>query len=301
MTRARGLLERCPGAAGARRVAAAGTLDEAVRRLATTPYQRRLTAGMSLPAAQRAVAATLLWHLRVLAGWLPRRGVDDLRLLASGFEIVNVEGHLRQLSGEPSEPSPYELGALATAWHHLSRTARPEELRIALQASPWRGAGGSAAELAVGLRLIAAARTAARVPPAARWAAGRAALLVARERFVHGRELPAQATGPAARLIGPAYRAPDFRAYRRRLPVSARWALRGIEDPAGLWQAEGRWWRDIEQDGRSMSRRCRYDAIPVVGVVAVLSADAWRTRAALELTVSGASSPEGFDDFDFLV
>ncbi|MFE3650652.1 hypothetical protein ACFXO2_22990 [Streptomyces sp. NPDC059152] len=301
VTRAGGLLTRCPGATGARRVAAAGTLDEAMRRLAPTPYQRRLTAGMTLPAAQRAVTTTLLWHLRVLAGWLPRHGVDCLRLLASGFEIVNIEGRFRLLNGDASEPAPYELGSLATAWHRLSRADRPEELRTALRASPWRDPGGTPAERAIGLRLTAVARTATRVPSAARWSAGRAALLVARERFVHGRELPVQATGPAARLLVSAHRARDFTEFRDRLPASAQWALRGVDDPADLWQAEGLWWRDIEQNGWRMVRRTRYDAIPVVGAVAVLSADAWRTRAALELAAHGASTLEGFDGFGVLV
>ncbi|MFE6685874.1 hypothetical protein ACFVFQ_05280 [Streptomyces sp. NPDC057743] len=299
VTRARGLLSRSPGAPGARQVATAGTLEEALRRLAPFPYWRGLDAGVSLPAAQRAVAATLLWHLRVLAGWLPHRGVECLRLLAAGFEIVNIEARFRQLSSGAQEPSPYALGALATAWHRISRATGPEELRPLLAASTWRDAGGTAAELAVGLRLTAAARTAARVPCAARWSAGRAAILVARERFVHGRELPARAGRPAAQLLGSAYRAPDFRAYQRRLPSAAGWALRGIDEPADLWRAEGRWWGDIEQDGLQMVRRTRYDAIPVVGAVAALSADAWRVRAALELAANGASL-EDFDGFGFL-
>ncbi|MGD3110679.1 hypothetical protein [Streptomyces sp. YGL11-2] len=295
MTRARGLLTRCPGEPGACRIADAGSLDAALRLLATTPYRGRLTTGMSLPAAQRAVTATLLWHLRVLAGWLPRRGVDCLRLLASGFEIVNIEARYRQLSSRVAEPPPYELGSLATAWNRVARAARPEDLRTALSTSPWRDPGGTAAELAVGLRLTSAARTAVRVPCAARWSAGRTALLVARERFVHGRAPSASAMGPAAQLLGSASRAPDFREYRRRLPAPAGWALRGIDEPAALWQAEGRWWRDVEQDGLRMARRTRYGMDPVVGAVAVLSADAWRTRGALELAANGASFQEGFD------
>ncbi|MGW5118567.1 hypothetical protein ACWEQ8_24485 [Streptomyces noursei] len=300
VTRAGGLLTRCPGATGAGRVARAGTLDEAVRRLATTPYQRRLTGGMTLQAAQRAVTATLLWHLRVLAGWLPRQGVDCLRLLASGFEIVNIESRFRLLGGGASEPAPYAMGSLATAWHRLSRAARPDELRAALQASPWHDPGGTPTERAIALRLTAAARTASWVPAAERWSAGRAALLVAREQFVRGRELPAPAIGPAARLLGTSHRARDFVEFSGALPASARWALRGIDDPADLWQAEGRWWRDVEEDGRRMARRIRYDATTVVGAVAVLSADAWRTRAALVLAASDSSSSEGRDDFGVL-
>ncbi|MCK7622206.1 hypothetical protein MUU72_03535 [Streptomyces sp. RS10V-4] len=300
VTRARGLLAHAPGPSGAREVATAGTPADALRRLAASPYQR-VPAAASLATAQRAVTGTLLWHLRVLAGWLPHRGVECLRLLASGFEIANIEARFRQLNGAEGEPAPYELGALATAWHRAARAAGPGELRAALSTSAWRDPGGTAAELAVGLRLTAAARTAARVPGAARWSAGRAALLVARERFVLGRDLPDRARAPAARLLGAAHRAPDFDAYRRRLPPAAGWALRGIDAPEGLWRAEGRWWRDIEQDGLRMARRTRYDAIPVVGAVAALSADAWRMRAALALAAHPGVPREESDGFGVLV
>ncbi len=289
------MLVRRLGTSDARRIAAAGTLEDALRGLATTPYGRQPAAGTSLSAAQRAVTATLLWHLRVLAGWLPRRGVDCLRMLASGFEIANIEAHVRRLSGSRTEPPPYALGALATAWSRLTRTPDPEALRAALIASPWRDPGGTAAAMAVTLRLTAAARTASRTPPAARWSAGRAALLVARERFVHDRPLPATALGPAVGVLGTAAHASTYREYRRRLPAAAGWALHGIDDPADLWQAEGRWWRDVEQDGLRMARRTRYDLVPVVGAVAVLSTDAWRTRAVLELAADAAAPPEGFD------
>nr|WP_202466665.1 hypothetical protein [Streptomyces sp. SID4951] len=289
------MLVRRLGTPEARRIAAAGTLEDALRGLATTPYFRQPASGISLPAAQRAVTATLLWHLRVLAGWLPRRGVECLRMLASGFEIANIEAHFRRLSGSGAEPPPYPLGALATVWSRLARTPDPEALRAALIASPWRDSGGTAAAMAVTLRLTAAARTAARIPPAVRWSAGRAALLVARERFVHDRPLPATAIGPAVGVLGTAVHAPTYRDYRRRLPAAAGWALHGIDGPADLWQAEGRWWRDVEQEGRRMARRARYDMVPVVGAVAVLSTDAWRTRAVLELAADASAPPEDFD------
>ncbi|MFI9357974.1 hypothetical protein [Streptomyces lydicus] len=294
VTRARGMLIRRLGVPGARRIAAAGTLDDAVRDLATASYYRPAS-DAALPTLQRGVTASLLWHLRVLAGWLPRRGVECLRLLAAGFEIANIEGHLRRVSGSEAPP-PYVLGALSTAWSRLVCAAEPDALRAALAASPWRDPGGTAASMAVTLRLTAAARTAARIPPAVRWSAARAALLVARERFVHGRPLPAAADGPATGVLGTAaVRAPTYRDFRRRLPASAGWALRGTDDPADLWQAEGRWWRDIEQDGLRMASRARYDMVPVVGAVAVLSADAWRTRAVLELAADDAALPEDFD------
>ncbi len=295
VTRARGMLVRRLGLAGARRIAAAGTLDDALRGLTTTPYCRQLTSGASLPEAQRAVSAALLWQLRVLAGWLPRRGVEALRLLASGFEMANIETRFRQLSRGDEAPPPYVLGALATVWGRLARASEPDTLRTALIASPWRDPGSTAAAMAVTLRITAAARITARIPPAARWSAGRAALLVARERFVHDRQLPAAASSPAAAVLGSAIHAPTYRDYRRRLPTAAGWALHGIDDPADLWQAEGRWWRDIERDGLRMARRARYDMVPVVGAVAVLSTDAWRTRAVLELAADDTAGPEDFD------
>lgn len=295
VTRARSMLVRRLGITGARHIAAAEDLEDALRGLATTPYCRHLASGASLPTAQRAVTAALLWHLRVLAGWLPRRGVECLRLLASGFEIANIETHFHRLFGSGEVPPPYVLGALATVWGRLAGTSEPEALRAALIASPWRDPGSTPAAMAVTLRLTAAARIAARIPPAVRWSAGRAALLVARERFVHDRPLPATAHGPAVGVLGAAVHARTYRDYCRRLPAPAGWALRGIDDPADLWQAEGRWWRDIEQDGLHMTRRARYDMVPVVGAVAVLSTDTWRTRAVLELAADDTAPPESFD------
>ncbi|MFF7408983.1 hypothetical protein [Streptomyces lydicus] len=295
VTRARGMLVRRLGVPGARRIAAAGTLDDALHDLATASSYRCPASDAAVPTLQREVTASLLWHLRVLAGWLPRRGVECLRLLASGFEIANIEAHLRRVSGS-NVPQPYAMGALSTVWNRLAGVSEPEALRAAVTASPWRDPGDTAASMAVTLRLTAAARTAARIPPAVRWSAGRAALLVARERFVHGRPLPATADGPAVGLLGPAaVRASAYDNFCRSLPATAGWALHGIDDPADLWRAEGRWWRDIEQDGLRLASRARYDMVPVVGAVAVLSADAWRTRAVLELVADDTAPPEDFD------
>ncbi|WP_327426453.1 hypothetical protein [Streptomyces sp. NBC_01236] len=119
------MLSRCLGASGAQDVAGAATLDDALRYLGSTPYRHDLGSGAGLADAQRAVSTTLLWHLRVLAGWQPRAGAAAVRLLASGFEIANVDDHVRALSGADHSPParpPYRLGALATAWPRLSLT-----------------------------------------------------------------------------------------------------------------------------------------------------------------------------------
>ncbi|MFG2884182.1 hypothetical protein ACGFYV_18105 [Streptomyces sp. NPDC048297] len=190
--RAKALVGRYPGAGGGRQIAACGTLDDALRRLATTPYSRYVRTAVSLPEAQRAVAATPLWHLRVLAGWLPRGGVRLLVPLAAGFEIANVTTWLLTPDERRAQaPQPYRLGALETAWRSLEHAGTPAQLRAALAASPWGDPGGDTPwALITGMRMAAARRTAVSVPPARRWAQGRAALLTARELFVHRRPLP---------------------------------------------------------------------------------------------------------------
>ena len=99
--RARAMAQRQLGADAARRLAACGSLAEAQRMLARTPYAPAGQPGQTLAAAQRAVAECLLWDLRVLAGWLPRQGVGLLRALACWFEIANVDELLQSLAGRP--------------------------------------------------------------------------------------------------------------------------------------------------------------------------------------------------------
>ncbi|MGW2635292.1 hypothetical protein ACWC2K_39265 [Streptomyces chattanoogensis] len=299
VTRARAMLSRGLGTAGVREVATAPTLDDALRYLGTTAYRRDLGPATSLADAQRAVGATLLWHLRVLAGWQPRSGANAVRLLAAGFEIANVEEHLRTVSGTPlpRPVRPYRLGMLATAWPRLARTGSPAELRGALAASLWGDPGAeSPAAVATGMRISAAVRTAAAVPEAVRWATGRLALLVGREVFVVGRRLAQPSARRASRLLGSAaVRAVSFADFRQRLPDTGRWALDGIDDAADLWRAEARWWDRLERDGTELLRGSRMSSAPVVGTVAVLSADAWRVRGALELAARGGRPTEVFD------
>ncbi|MFI6358124.1 hypothetical protein ACIBJF_37140 [Streptomyces sp. NPDC050743] len=296
--RARALVARYPGAEGAREIARGPTLDDALRRLATTPYARytRTTAG--LPDAQRAVAAGLLWHLRVLAGWLPPGGARLLVPLAAGFEIANVVTRLPTPDGRRTEtPEPYRLGALETAWRSLERAGTLAELRAALAASPWGDPGGDTPwALVTGMRMAAARRTAVSVPPAHRWAQGRAVLLTARELFVHHRSLTESVRRDAARLLGTrASTASSYREFRDSLPSAARWVLAGIDEPGELWRAETRWWRTVQTEGAAMLRQGRYVPAVVVGAVALLSVDAWRVRAALESAARGGRPGEAFD------
>ena len=294
--RARALTRRRLGREAARRLAASPSLDAAVTALVHSPYGHDVRPGQTLAEAQRAVTATALWNLRVLAGWAQREGAGMLRVLLSIVEIGNVEDHLRRLAGTQAPP-PFRLGSQETAWARLAQTTSAAEVRRVLTASPWGDPGGETLrEIGLAMRTSLADRVMGAVPAAAAWAAGATALLVAREALLERRVLPDQAQTSAARVVGPAAVAagtlPELVA---ALPRSARWALTGVTQPADLWHAEARWWARIEHDGLALGRRAVAGPQALVATTAVLAADAWRVRAALELAARGGAPLEVFD------
>lgn len=133
--RVRAWLRRRLGAAGARRLAASRSLADAQHVLVAGPYRHDVRVGMTLEETEHAVGATLLWHLRVLAGWQPRTGAERLRLLARAFEVANIAEHVRSLTGATAERR-YQLGTLGTAWNRLSEATSPAEVRSVLATSP---------------------------------------------------------------------------------------------------------------------------------------------------------------------
>lgn len=294
--RARAMARRRLGAVATRELASSPTLAEAVETLSRSPYGRMVHSGDSLDEAQRGVAATLLWNVRVLAGWLPARGAQALRVLTGWFEVANVDEHMRVLAGEPALP-PYPLGTLATAWPRLARTGSAAELRAELAGSPWGDPGGeSPREIQLSMRLAWADRVAGQVAPAMPLAAGGAALLVAREVFARGMPLPGAAGKLAARLLGPDWAAAtSIEDLAKRARPDARWALRGVASPADLWRAEARWWARLVRDGRAMLAGHGFGLERAVGAVALLAADAWQVRGALEAAARGSGARVVFD------
>ncbi len=305
--RARALTRRRLGRAGCRELAGLPSLDAAVTRLASTSYGHDVRAGQSLAVAEHAVGETLLWHLRVLAGWLPPGGAGMLRVLAAGFEIANTDEHLRQLSGREGTAygvvTPYRLGTLSTAWPRLASTTSMSEVRAVLRASPW-GDPGDSSERAVrqAMRLSWAGRVAATAPTARTWASAAAVLLVARALPATSQRLPADLARAATSLLGrDAMAARTLDELAGSLPRSLRWVLADQAvggaggDPDELWRAEGHWWRRVEADGFALVRSAGLGPDVQVGVAAVLAADAWRVRAALELAVRGGTSVAVFD------
>lgn len=294
--RARAFGRRRLGRAGARSLASAPSLAEALSSLASSPYARGGDVGRGLAEAQHAVGAGLLWNVRVLAGWLPREGADALRALAGWFEIANVDELLRGLAGGTVEPA-YRLGTLATAWPQLASATSATDVRTVLSRSAWGDPGGERAwEVQLAMRLAWADRVAASVPPAAAWASGGAALLVARETIGRGRRLPEPLHGVTARLIGTdAVAAGGFAELAATASPSARWALQGVAAREDLWAAETRFWRRVEDDAFRLARTWRFGLGPVVGAIALMAVDAWRVRAALELASRGGGPEEVLD------
>lgn len=301
VVRAKALARRRLGAAGARAVAKSPGLGPALAALASSSYGHDVRPDQSLGAAQHAVAASMLWNMRVLAGWLPRGRVDVVRLFAAGFEIANLDEHVSTLQhfsaprGEPADP-PFLLGTLDTAWSRLSSTTTLTGIAAVLETSRWQLRGcRTPREFRLGLRLAWADAVVAGVPEAAGWARAAAALLVLQEVLLEGRSLSEPLALRASYVLGPAFvgalgsRLVDLAELRDRLPSGARWALDGLDRGQDLWRGEAAWWHRVERDGFALLRGSGYDRGPVVGALAVLAVDVWRVRAALETAARGGA------------
>jgi hypothetical protein len=279
-----------------RELAASRTTELALEVLAASAYGHDVRPGMTVEQAQHAVRAALLWHLRVLAGWQPRAGAELVRRLAAWYEIANLNEQFRRLAGEPAEPA-YELGALATSWRRLAACGSRAQVREVLATSRWGDPGGDGPHaVSLAMRFVWAQRVAALAAPVVPWAAGAAALLLARERLVADRTLPTSASRAAAALLG--RRALDATSLGDLVTAASpdgAWVLEGIDEPTELWRAEASWWRRVESDGLALLRSTAADSRPLLGAIAVLAADAWRVCAALELSDRGGVPLEVFD------
>ncbi len=231
------------------------------------------------------MAETLLWHLRILAGWLPAEGAGLVRTLAARFELYNIDARLAALAGDGREPAPFVLGGLATAWPRIEEARTVEELRELLEGSAWGEAlepihPSTPAELAIGLRVSWARRAQEAAPETADWVAGASALLVARELFVAGNRTQVARLRRLPGIGEEALRAGSLGELRAALPAWAAWAVAEVNDPSELWRAELGWWGRVEGDAGTMVR-AQEARTAVLGAVALLAADAQRTVRAL--------------------
>lgn len=281
--RARLLANRRLGRDEVQRLARSASYDDALRALSQGPYGQDVEVEMRLPEAQWAVAATPLWHLRVLAGWLPPAGGELVRVLAGWWEVLNVENLLAGLTGGEELPA-YDLGRLDTAWDELRHAGSPDQVRTALASSPWMDPGASdLATVVTWLRLAWARRVAEEVDSASRLAAGWAALVAARDLLLGAGTCQALGTHRISVLGSDWEGAHDLPGLIERLPSDASWVLDDLTEPSELWRGEARWWRQLDEDGQDRLGRSNSGPDAVVGIFAVLLADAHRVQGALEL------------------
>ncbi|MBP3036733.1 hypothetical protein J2M53_10810 [Arthrobacter sp. zg-ZUI100] len=296
--RARSMAQRRVGAGTCRELAAAAGLQAVLPRLADSVYGDELSGVRTLAQAQRATRRTVLWQLRVLAGWLPAGGTRLIRAAAAAFEADNILALDRALHrNQPAGGSPdFDLGGLATAWPRLRTAATAEELRAALATSPWGdpGPGTSAADVLTVVWLRRLASEAAAVRP---WAATAGVLICARLLLVERTEPGERLVSLLRPLIGTGWTGSDgLQALRSSLPPASAQVLEGVESTSDLWRAEAGFAGRVEADGFSLLRAGLPGPDVVLGAMAVLAADAWRVRAALAaatLNTAGGTTATG--------
>ncbi len=330
--RAKAMARRRAGAGLCRDAAALPSLAQAVSLFEQTGYGPELAAGRNTAAgrndgsgsgpetdladAQHATRRSVLWQLRVLAGWLPVSGARMVRAAGAAFELANITVLARRLAAAELDtaevtgtlprpgvelPEYFELGGLATAWPRLSRAGSIAELVEMLRTSPW-GDPGVPEDLADTLSVVWIRRLAAAAPQTRSWTAGVAALLAARRVLVHPGAK--NSAGPGNRpetgsrldsllqpMIGSTWpQAQDLASLRAALPAAAAPVLNGVEDPGDLWRAEAALRARVEEDAFRLLRSGLPGPDVAVGAVAVLAVDAWRVRAALAAAAAGGGS-----------
>jgi len=292
--RARSMVRHGVGEGGSRRLARQRSLGDALLLLADTAYAERLAGCTDLAAAERATRDTVLWQLRVLAGWMPARGAKLARAAAGAFERDNIVALASRLDGSPAAYDPFDLGALATSWRRLRTAPSTEQLAESLRRSPWGGTGpeGSASLRDV-LTLVWLHRLASVAPQARSWAGAGCALTAARIVLVDGAEPSPRILELVRPVLGRTWEsAAEMAGFRAALPLSVQPVLRGIESPEELWRAEAGMRATVETDGFRLLGGSHHGQGVVLGAVAVLAMDAWRVRAGLAAAAAGTGSSE---------
>jgi hypothetical protein len=287
--RARLLADRRLGRERALEVGTAESLPTAVALLTGSRFGFDSHPEATRAEIERAIAASLLLELRILAGWLPRTALELMRALAAWFELANIEERLTYLKGAQLRP-PFALGALGVAWTRAGSSQTPAEVREALAASLWGDPGGDTpATVHRWLRLAWARRLADEAPEAREWIAGAVALFVAND-LSSAVEPGDRARRIVSRFLGSGWeQARTLEQLAAVLPPSAAWPLTEVSGSEDLWRAEVRWWDRLEHDAEAMLRRPRDARAVVIGAIALLAADARWATAAIEAAARGAA------------
>ncbi|HZK06351.1 MAG TPA: V-type ATPase subunit [Actinomycetaceae bacterium] len=292
--RARSMAQRRVGAGGAQRIARAPNLTEALGLLTESVYGPHLAGTDSLADTEHAVRATILWQIRVLAGWMPQSAAGLSRAFAAEYEAENIVALAVSLADGRPIRAPFELGSLATAWRRARSAETLEDLSASLRTSSWGDVGAHPFRDA--LTLVRFERLGARAAAARPWARAAAGLAVARVTLVDDDDASPQFRRIAARLVGRRWeQARTAEELRDALPPGARDALAGVTGADDLWRAEALFFARMETDGFRLLRGPLAGADVVLGAVAVLKADAWRVNAALAAAALGLGGSEVLD------
>ena len=295
--RARSLAMRRIGAGASYEIASQPSLADGLRLLDGTVYAERLVGCTSLGAAERATRETVLWQLRVLAGWVPATGTRLVRAAAATFERENILDLAESLDEGRPAPEAFDVGSLSTAWTRL-RTARSlDELTVGVRSSPW-GEGGSL-DLPVArdeLTIVSLRRLAAVAPAARPWAEAASALIVARIVFVDRSAASRSLTKLVRPFLGETWEeSRDLRSAVAAFPHKTQALFRDATNPKYLWRAEAGLRALCESDGFRLLRGSLPGPDIVLGIIVVLAMDAWRVRAALASASAGLGSSEVLD------
>lgn len=295
-TRIQGLARARAGVGACRAAASADGLTAAAVVFADSAYGPRLSGIRELGAAQRAVAETVVWQLRVLSGWLPPGATRIAAAVAAVFERSDLIARYRTLSEGTPPRAPFQLGSLATAWPAAGTATTLEEFRAALRRSAWGDTrdDGSAGDLADALTASLLHRLSLAAPVSRGWCESACALLAARLTLIDGAAPRPALTRACAPLIGERWsRARTVDDLRALLPRSARVALAALDEPEELWRSEVALAQIIDENAVTLLRRHLPGPEVVAGGLAVLLVDAWRAQAAL--AAAEATRPEVFD------
>lgn len=282
--RARGMAQQRIGAGAALRIAASESLDAARAMLTTTIYGPRVATASTLAQSQHQVSATLLWQLRVLAGWVPAGGGALARTLAAAFERANITGLAQRLTSSAPPELSFDLGTLGTAPAKLLTATTMTELENNLRHSAWGDPGHptDVGALVDTLTISWLRRLASTAPAARGWAQYVCALVCGRTILVDQREPGERLAHLARPFIGTQWStATDLTAFAAALPRSTRSILDGVSEPRELWRAEARFGTIVESDSLHLLRASLPGPDTMLGAISVLAVDAWRLRAAL--------------------
>ena len=267
--RATALARRRLGAERTRQLASCGSLADALRMLAATAYGARVRPDQSLAAAQHEIASSVLWDLRVLAGWLPAGACGRCACSPPGSRWptwTRCSQCFAGLNGRGAVPARRARDGVASAPPGGQRAA----LRAALAVSAWRDPGGESITRygwACGRDgRPGPPRSAARcVPgPRVRWRCWSPAKRV---RGGAARRHRARIMGRVLRLRGTRGAAPRAATLEEMAGCCRQAAMDPHRDtvPADLWRAEAGVAARVERDGLRLLRASGLDCGTVLG------------------------------------